>query len=212
MWHVHCVRGRQRVDWSSGADLPCDIQVQRSILHRRHLSHNKVTSPPYTPLGCVLLQVLVRLGPAFVKIGQALSSRPDVMPPDYLVELELLQDRIPPFPTAAALATLQQELGAPVSAVSCCRHVYTIVDSGWPRLLTLSLPHPPVILQQHGRPCQYVDACTHGTLLLTHPLLLPHSTSTPPLGVQQVWGGACGSCQLRPGVPCHATQWAGGGG
>lgn len=48
------------------------------------------------------LQVLVSLGPAFVKIGQALSSRPDVLPPAYLQELEKLQDRIPPFSTEAA--------------------------------------------------------------------------------------------------------------
>jgi predicted unusual protein kinase regulating ubiquinone biosynthesis (AarF/ABC1/UbiB family) len=48
-------------------------------------------------------QVLVDLGPAFVKIGQALSSRPDVLPPAYLAELELLQDRIPPFSDTEAL-------------------------------------------------------------------------------------------------------------
>lgn len=41
--------------------------------------------------------VLTSLGPAFVKIGQVASSRPDVVPPMYLRELEKLQDRIPPF-------------------------------------------------------------------------------------------------------------------
>ena len=46
----------------------------------------------------------MRLGPAFVKIGQALSSRPDVLPPAYIGALEALQDRIPPFPDAAAMA------------------------------------------------------------------------------------------------------------
>jgi predicted unusual protein kinase regulating ubiquinone biosynthesis (AarF/ABC1/UbiB family) len=45
----------------------------------------------------------VRLGPAFVKIGQALSSRPDIMPPVWLEELEQLQDRIPPFPSDDAM-------------------------------------------------------------------------------------------------------------
>ena len=63
------------------------------------------------------MQVLVRLGPAFVKIGQALSSRPDVMPPEYLVELELLQDRIPPFPSEAALETVEEDLGMPMEQV-----------------------------------------------------------------------------------------------
>lgn len=50
-----------------------------------------------------LREVLTVLGPAFVKIGQALSSRPDIMSPEYLVELEKLQDRIPPFPDDQAL-------------------------------------------------------------------------------------------------------------
>ncbi|PNW73593.1 hypothetical protein CHLRE_13g565260v5 [Chlamydomonas reinhardtii] len=64
-----------------------------------------------------LKDVLVRLGPAFVKIGQALSSRPDVLPPAYIGALEALQDRIPPFPDAAAMAVLEAELGRPPSAV-----------------------------------------------------------------------------------------------
>ncbi|KAG0477936.1 hypothetical protein HPP92_012655 [Vanilla planifolia] len=44
-----------------------------------------------------LRMLLVELGPAFVKIAQAVSSRPDVIPPAYLNELSLLQDRITPF-------------------------------------------------------------------------------------------------------------------
>ncbi|WIA38859.1 hypothetical protein OEZ86_002136 [Tetradesmus obliquus] len=62
-------------------------------------------------------KVLVDLGPAFVKIGQALSSRPDVLPPAYLAELELLQDRIPPFSDADALQVIEAELGLPWGAV-----------------------------------------------------------------------------------------------
>ncbi|GIL56849.1 hypothetical protein Vafri_12157 [Volvox africanus] len=64
-----------------------------------------------------LKDVLVRLGPAFVKIGQALSSRPDVLPPSYIAALEALQDRIPPFPDTAAMAVLESELGVPPSAI-----------------------------------------------------------------------------------------------
>eukprot|EP00775_Hariotina_reticulata_P007778 gene7778-7976_t len=62
-------------------------------------------------------EVLVGLGPAFVKIGQALSSRPDILPPAYLTELELLQDRIPPYPDAEAVEVIESELGLPVGAV-----------------------------------------------------------------------------------------------
>ncbi|MEW5305728.1 MAG: hypothetical protein WDW36_008247 [Sanguina aurantia] len=64
-----------------------------------------------------LRDVLVKLGPAFVKIGQALSSRPDVLPPVYLLQMELLQDRIPPFPTDQAMKVIAAELGRPFSEV-----------------------------------------------------------------------------------------------
>ena len=43
--------------------------------------------------------VLERLGPAYVKIAQAVSTRVDILSPAYLMEVELLQDRVPPFPT-----------------------------------------------------------------------------------------------------------------
>lgn len=62
-------------------------------------------------------QILTDLGPAFVKIGQAVSSRPDVVSPEYLEELEKLQDRIPPFSTEEAFVVLEQELGAPPSSI-----------------------------------------------------------------------------------------------
>ncbi|KAJ7551047.1 hypothetical protein O6H91_07G131600 [Diphasiastrum complanatum] len=64
-----------------------------------------------------LRAALVKLGPAFVKIAQAVSSRPDIIPPEYLEELSLLQDRIPPFPTDMALNILEEELGVPVEIV-----------------------------------------------------------------------------------------------
>ncbi|CAI5534753.1 unnamed protein product, partial [Closterium sp. Naga37s-1] len=58
---------------------------------------------------------LVRLGPFYVKLGQALSTRPDILPPEYCAELALLQDRMAPFPCHVALATVQRELGVPPS-------------------------------------------------------------------------------------------------
>ncbi|KAG2445070.1 hypothetical protein HYH02_008937 [Chlamydomonas schloesseri] len=58
-----------------------------------------------------------KLGPTFIKLGQILSIRPDVLPPDVLKELSKLQDRIEPFPTDQARAVLERELGAPVDEV-----------------------------------------------------------------------------------------------
>eukprot|EP00898_Chlorokybus_atmophyticus_P005772 jgi/Chlat1/6196/Chrsp44S05808 len=64
-----------------------------------------------------LREVLTALGPAYVKIGQAVASRPDVFPPAYLAELTLLQDRLPAFPTRDALALMKEEFGIPVSDI-----------------------------------------------------------------------------------------------
>jgi aarF domain-containing kinase len=64
-----------------------------------------------------LREILSNLGPTFIKIGQAVSSRPDTLPPDFLRELEKLQDRLPPFPTDQALAVMEEDLGRPVSEV-----------------------------------------------------------------------------------------------
>ncbi|ONH90318.1 hypothetical protein PRUPE_8G046100 [Prunus persica] len=61
-----------------------------------------------------LRQVLLQLGPAYIKIAQAISSRPDLIPPSYLDELSLLQDRISPFSTEVAINTIEQELGLPI--------------------------------------------------------------------------------------------------
>ncbi|PNW84782.1 hypothetical protein CHLRE_03g158500v5 [Chlamydomonas reinhardtii] len=64
-----------------------------------------------------LRTLLGRLGPALVKIGQALSARPDLLPRTYLEALSELQDRLPSFPTEIAFAVIEEELGAPVDQV-----------------------------------------------------------------------------------------------
>ncbi|XP_021647566.2 uncharacterized aarF domain-containing protein kinase At1g71810, chloroplastic isoform X2 [Hevea brasiliensis] len=61
-----------------------------------------------------LRKILLELGPAYVKIAQAVSSRADLIPPSYLDELSLLQDRIAPFSSEIAFNTIEQELGLPV--------------------------------------------------------------------------------------------------
>ncbi len=60
---------------------------------------------------------LESLGPIFVKFGQMLSTRRDLLDPKLADELAKLQDRVPPFPTELALARLQAEYGRPVSEV-----------------------------------------------------------------------------------------------
>ena len=64
-----------------------------------------------------LRQILTDLGPTFIKVGQALSIRPDLIHKDFLEELTLLQDQLPPFPTAEAFALIEAELGQPVDKI-----------------------------------------------------------------------------------------------
>ena len=69
------------------------------------------------PRAVRLRRALESLGPIFVKFGQMLSTRRDLLPPDLADELALLQDRVPPFPTAQALALLEGFYGRPVDEV-----------------------------------------------------------------------------------------------
>ena len=61
--------------------------------------------------------LLVDLGPAFIKAGQALSTRPDIIPPVLLEELAQLQDQLPGFDSALAMACIEDDLGAPVDDI-----------------------------------------------------------------------------------------------
>ncbi|HEY5402536.1 MAG TPA: AarF/ABC1/UbiB kinase family protein [Pyrinomonadaceae bacterium] len=54
---------------------------------------------------------LINLGPTFIKIGQALGTRADLLPLPYVKELAVLQDQVPAFPTAEAFARIESELG-----------------------------------------------------------------------------------------------------
>ncbi len=55
--------------------------------------------------------VLEELGPSFVKLGQVMSGRPDMVPAELITELEKLQDSVPSFPTADAIDIVEDELG-----------------------------------------------------------------------------------------------------
>jgi ubiquinone biosynthesis protein len=58
---------------------------------------------------------LVELGPAYIKLGQVLSTRPDLIPESYVQELEKLQDDVPPIPYEAIAEMVESELGARMS-------------------------------------------------------------------------------------------------
>jgi ubiquinone biosynthesis protein len=64
-----------------------------------------------------LARVLHTLGPSYIKAGQALSTRPDLIGEDIATGLAELQDRLPPFSTRIARRTVEEQLGAPISTL-----------------------------------------------------------------------------------------------
>lgn len=89
-----------------------------------------------------ITRAITALGPAYIKFGQVLSTRPDVVGPDLANQLRMLQDQLPPFPIEIAKRTIESELGrpldelfydfsAPVAAASIAQvHSARRVDTG----------------------------------------------------------------------------------
>jgi ubiquinone biosynthesis protein len=69
------------------------------------------------PRGQRIREALERLGPIFVKLGQVLSTRRDLLPLDIADELARLQDRVPPFPTEVAIATIERAFNKKVDEI-----------------------------------------------------------------------------------------------
>ncbi|MEY4651998.1 MAG: putative 2-octaprenylphenol hydroxylase of ubiquinone biosynthetic pathway [Pseudomonadota bacterium] len=69
------------------------------------------------PRGQRLREALERLGPIFVKFGQVLSTRRDLLPADIAEELARLQDRVPPFEASVAVATIERAFRQPVDTI-----------------------------------------------------------------------------------------------
>lgn len=87
----------------SGLQVPRTARLINGIFFWRRIT---------TPRAIRLRLALEELGPIFIKFGQVLSTRRDLMPPDIADELSLLQDRVPPFGSELAIAQITRSLGA----------------------------------------------------------------------------------------------------
>ena len=86
-------------------------QIQRAVRKYGLLEFAGREPTRATPRGERLRLALEELGPVFVKLGQALSTRPDILPADIAIELSKLQDQVPPFPGIEAAREVERALG-----------------------------------------------------------------------------------------------------
>jgi len=89
--------------------LPLSLRMVRRLLGTRERD-DKIAPP-----GVRLAAALENLGPAYIKLGQVLATRPDLIGPDIAHALETLQDRLPPFPTEDAKKQIEASLLKPVA-------------------------------------------------------------------------------------------------
>ena len=97
-------------------DLVTSSQIEKHLDFGKKLIHNrKVKKTTSLSRWERIRMVLEELGPTFIKFGQIMSNRPDILPEPLLMELEKLQDSVPPMPNEEAEKIIEQELGKPIS-------------------------------------------------------------------------------------------------
>jgi ubiquinone biosynthesis protein len=93
----------------------------KAIKHIRRLSYisfvllKKLLLQRQRPHGVRLRQACEELGPIFIKVGQILSTRADLLPEEIIYELSKLQDQVPPFSSTLAQHKIEKSLGAPLT-------------------------------------------------------------------------------------------------
>ncbi len=96
-------------------DLVERLRLSRYVQWGKRMLLRQKQAPPAPKTRAERIRLaLESLGPTFIKFGQVASTRPDLLPPDVIAELERLQENVPPFPSEQAVAVVEKELGAPI--------------------------------------------------------------------------------------------------
>src|SRR5690554_6150627 len=113
LWRILRVVIRYRLDDLLFAlPLPGYLRILQWLLPWRWLPRGKTL-----PRGEALRLALEDLGPVFIKFGQILSTRRDLLPPDIADEMAKLQDQVPPFSSKKSMQLIEEQLGASISEV-----------------------------------------------------------------------------------------------
>ncbi|MFD0739842.1 ubiquinone biosynthesis regulatory protein kinase UbiB [Lysobacter koreensis] len=144
-WRIGRVLLRYRLD-----DLLDDTPVEPWLKLARPFVPRASAEVAAQPRGARLRLALQELGPIFVKFGQILSTRRDLVPPDVAEELALLQDRVAPFDGEAARAIVEQALGLPIS------QAFEQFDTTPLASASIAQVHAAILPAADGRPAREV--------------------------------------------------------
>ncbi len=114
---------------------------RREVVEKPHL-----TTPERVRLA------IEELGPTFIKLGQIMSTRPDLIPPPYLAELEKLQDTVPPAPWQVVKGELEKELGAPLEEVFVSFETEPVAAASLAQVYCATLPGGEEVVVKVQRP------------------------------------------------------------
>ena len=164
--HVAAVLVRYRID-----DLIDEAHGMRPLRWLRALLPRPRKQIAALPRGARLRLALTELGPIWVKAGQVLSTRRDLIPEDVADELAHLQDQVPPFPGAIARAIVEESLGKPIG------ELYASFDEAPLASASIAQVHAARLLPLSRRA---------GDVPRTSPEKIGASSSAPPVHAREV--------------------------
>jgi ubiquinone biosynthesis protein len=122
------------------------LNLPRRIFRRELEPEDDLTPAQHVRLA------LEELGPTFIKFGQLLSTRPDLLPPEFIAELSLLQDSVPPAPWNTIRPHLEAELGASIEQLFMTFDTTPIASASLAQVYAATLPNGQNVVVKVQRP------------------------------------------------------------